>query len=93
MTTDESLDRLYPAAWPSIVRVRLLDGTEREVRVDHPAGDPESGIGEQDIADKFVRLTPSRAGDASSVAERLLHREPSLSPAELVTALEPVAAR
>jgi 2-methylcitrate dehydratase PrpD len=91
MTTDESLDRLYPAAWPSIVRIRLLDGSEHAVRVDHPAGDPESGIDEHDIAEKFVRLTPSVAGDASGLAERVLHREPSLSPAEVATALEPVA--
>ena len=91
MTTDESLDRLYPTAWPSIVRVRLFDGSEHEVRVDHPAGDPESGISEQDLAEKFVRLTPPTAGDASVVAEQLLHREPSLSPAEVASALEPVA--
>lgn len=91
MTTDESLDRLYPAAWPSIVRIRLLDGSEHEARVDHPAGDPESGIDEQDIAEKFVRLMPTAAGDAGTVAERLLHREPSLTPAEVATALEPVA--
>lgn len=76
--TDPELDALYPSAWPSIVTVTTTDGATLTARVDHPAGDPESGIGEHDIAAKFVTLTDSRfAGGAAAVAEAVLHAEPA----------------
>lgn len=77
---DSSLDALYPAAWPAVVALTLRSGERLEERVDHPAGDPESGITERDIADKFVALADGLlAGRASEVASRILGGAPSAS--------------
>ncbi|MSQ30155.1 MAG: hypothetical protein EXR68_06695, partial [Dehalococcoidia bacterium] len=79
-TTDSTLDALYPAAWPSVVTLTLRSGERLEERVDHPAGDPESGITERDIAEKFVALTDGLlAGRASEVASRILDGAPAAS--------------
>ncbi|MDA1003817.1 MAG: MmgE/PrpD family protein, partial [Chloroflexi bacterium] len=84
-TTDAELDALYPRAWPSVVTVTMSDGSVVSARVDHPAGDPESGIGEQDIAAKFVTLTNSRFGtEAGEVARAILSAEPAPGAAALV---------
>ncbi|MFA7250020.1 MAG: hypothetical protein WC273_10365, partial [Dehalococcoidia bacterium] len=44
--------------------------------VDHPAGDPESGITERDIAAKFCTLAGSLVANADAFADRLLHHDP-----------------
>ena len=87
-TTDPDLDRLYPTAWPAIVAITTRSGARWEQRVDHPAGDPESGIAEDDIAAKFVALTAPLLGDAATaLASRLLYDARFPSAADLVEAV------
>ena len=75
---DATLDALYPSAWPSVVALTLRNGERIEERVDHPAGDPESGITERDIAEKFIALTDTLlAGRAAKVASRILEGAPA----------------
>lgn len=77
---DATLDALYPSAWPAVVALTLRSGERIEERVDHPAGDPESGITERDIAEKFVALTDGLLdGRASEVASRILDGAPAAS--------------
>lgn len=87
---DPELDRLYPAAWPSIATVRLRDGSERTARIDHPRGDPEGGVSNADLAAKFVMLTGTQlgVGRAEEVAHTVLGRRPALSPAELTASVD-----
>ena len=67
------LDALYPAAWPAVVAVTLRSGDRLEERIDHPAGDPESGITEHDIAAKFCSLAGGLLGErADALALRIL---------------------
>ena len=74
---DTTLDALYPSAWPAVVALTLRNGERIEERVDHPAGDPESGITERDIAEKFIALTDTLlAGHAAEVASRILEGAP-----------------
>ncbi|MCK9485326.1 MAG: MmgE/PrpD family protein [Dehalococcoidia bacterium] len=76
---DPELDRLYPAAWPSIATARLRDGSERVARIDHPRGDPEAGVTGQDLTSKFVLLTAGILGEARAhdVAAEVLDGTPS----------------
>jgi 2-methylcitrate dehydratase PrpD len=99
-TTDPELDALYPRGWPSVVTVTLRDGTRLSERVDHPAGDPESGITTADIAAKFATLAGPLLGDETGrIAARILDDAPAPSAAMLVDAvtaalrLEAAAAR
>jgi 2-methylcitrate dehydratase PrpD len=74
---DPELDRLFPAAWPSIATARLTDGTERTARIDHPRGDPEAGVSEEDLVAKFAMLTQGLLGAdrAREIAGTLLRGE------------------
>jgi 2-methylcitrate dehydratase PrpD len=75
---DTTLDALYPSAWPAVVALTLRNGERIEERVDHPAGDPESGITERDVAEKFVALTDGLlAGHGAEVASRILDGAPT----------------
>src|SRR5690606_25052502 len=75
---DPDLDRLYPAAWPSIATARLRDGSERVARIDHPRGDPEAGVTGNDLTAKFVMLTGGILGEegARSLAVEVLEGAP-----------------
>jgi 2-methylcitrate dehydratase PrpD len=86
---DPELDRLFPAAWPSIATARLTDGTERTARIDHPRGDPEGGVSADDLAGKFTMLTRGLLGDdrAADVARSILHEE-AISPAGIAALVE-----
>lgn len=90
-TTDPALDLLYPAAWPSIVSIVLRTGERLEARIDHPAGDPESGITEADIAAKFRTLTDGILGERSAaLVHAVLKKEPAPSPASIAGLATPV---
>lgn len=81
---DPELDRLFPAAWPSIATARLMDGTERTARIDHPRGDPEGGVSADDLAGKFTMLTRGLLGDsrAAEIARSILEGA-TVAPAEI----------
>ena len=69
------------------VRVTLKDGTVVSARVDHPAGDIEAGVENDDLAAKFARMTgPQFAEGARSMADQILEADPPLSPSEIVGA-------
>lgn len=85
---DPELDRLFPAAWPSIATATLKDGGIRTARIDHPRGDPEGGVSNADLAGKFVLLTTPQLGEAraSQVAADVLGR-PSIRPSAIAAAV------
>ncbi len=50
---DPSLDAEFPAKWPAVVELRLRDGREVSVRVDHPKGDPENPLTFEEVGAKL----------------------------------------
>jgi 2-methylcitrate dehydratase PrpD len=50
---DPSLDAEFPAKWPAAVKIRLRDGREVSVRVDHPKGDPENPLTFEEVGAKL----------------------------------------
>ena len=84
-STDPNLDAAYPEAWPSVVSVRLIDGIELTARVDHPAGDIETGVKDSDLSSKFARMTSFRFTDAAEdVAAQLLNATQPMTASEVV---------
>lgn len=93
-SVDPELDALYPRAWPSVVSVETADGRTLERRVDHPAGDPENGLSDQDVAAKFSSIAgPLLGGRSDEIARDILARDPLPDPREIAsaTALVPQA--
>jgi 2-methylcitrate dehydratase len=54
---DPELDKLYPSAVPNRVTVRFTDGRELTARVDHPRGHPRNPMSDEEVREKFMRLT------------------------------------
>lgn len=54
---DHELDKLYDEKWPSIVEVKLKNGTVFSVRRDLPKGEPEFPCTDEDIREKFMSLS------------------------------------
>lgn len=85
---DPELDALYPARWPSILEATLTTGETLVERVDQPLGDPDTGITNADLVEKFVMLTggliePERA---RQLGEAMLEG-PAIAPAQLTEVL------
>jgi len=57
---DPHLDSGFPARRPGRVSVRLRDGRSISKQVDYPKGDPRNPLNDEDLAQKFRRLS-SRA--------------------------------
>ncbi|HEY8491891.1 MAG TPA: MmgE/PrpD family protein [Dehalococcoidia bacterium] len=74
---DPALDALYPAQWPSVVTVRTRDGRTLERRVDHPKGDPENPLTEDEVVAKFHAMAAPVTGEARAAryAEAVLGLE------------------
>ena len=86
-SVDPELDALYPRAWPSVVSVATADGRTLERRVDHPAGDPENGLSDQDVAAKFASIAgPLLGGRSAEIARDILARDPVPDPREIASA-------
>ncbi len=86
-SVDPELDALYPRAWPSIVRVTTAHGRTLERRVDHPAGDPENGLSDEDVAAKFTSMVgPLLGGRSGDIARDILARDPAPPPREIASA-------
>src|ERR671918_1024696 len=56
---DPSLEEAFPAMWPAIVELRLRDGREFSIRVDHPKGDPENPLSFEEVAAKLHQVAPA----------------------------------
>jgi 2-methylcitrate dehydratase PrpD len=82
---------VYPANWPSWVRIRLHDGQALEERVEHPCGDPENFLPDAELEAKFRRLATrslsSAAIDRLVIALAELPAAPRVAP--LLAALVP----
>ncbi len=86
-SVDPELDALYPQAWPSIVSVTKTDGSTLERRVDHPAGDPENGLTDEEIAAKFASIVdPLLGGGSRGIARDILARDPAPDAREIAHA-------
>lgn len=85
---DPELTALYPAQWPSILEAKLTSGETLVERVDQPRGDPDTGITNGDLVEKFVMLTAGQieAGRARTVAREILEA-PAWSPSRIASAL------
>lgn len=57
LEADKGLDVDYPDKWPSVVEIRKRDGSKYEKRVDYPRGEPENGLSNQELVQKFRDLT------------------------------------
>ncbi len=91
---DPAFDARYPREWPSLVRITTAGGETYEAQVDHPSGDPERALSEDDVAAKFQSLTAARLGEAGAaeVAQTVLYAQPPPDPAALVASVaRPVA--
>jgi len=85
---DPELDELYPAAWPSVVTVTTRDGRTIEQRVEHPAGDPENGLTDEDVAAKFATIAgPLLNGRAHEIAREVLAGEPAPDARQIARAI------
>ncbi len=91
---DEELSALYPARWPSILEATLTSGDTIVERVDQPRGDPDTGITNADLVEKFVMLTAGRIepDEARRLASEILEG-PTWSPAQLATVGAPATRR
>jgi 2-methylcitrate dehydratase PrpD len=56
---DPELDAQYPGRWPTVVQIRLRDGTQLEERVDFPKGDPENPLSDDELLDKLRAIVPN----------------------------------
>jgi 2-methylcitrate dehydratase PrpD len=54
---DPDLDGGFPARRPGRVSVRLRDGRTISKQVDYPKGDPRNPLTDDDLAQKFRRLS------------------------------------
>jgi 2-methylcitrate dehydratase PrpD len=54
---DYELDKLYDEKWPSIVEVKLKNGTTLSARRDLPKGEPEFPCSDSEIRGKFMSLS------------------------------------
>ncbi len=87
-SVDPELDALYPRAWPSIVSVTTRDGRTLERRVDHPAGDPENGLTDEDVAAKFTSLVgPLLGSRGGEIARDVLAGDPAPDAREIAGAV------
>lgn len=85
---DPELTALYPAQWPSILEATLMSGETIVERVDQPRGDPDTGITNADLIDKFVMLTGGQieTGRARTLGQEILEA-PAWAPSRLASAL------
>ena len=85
---DADLTALYPAQWPSILEATMASGETIVERIDQPRGDPDTGVTNADLVEKFVMLTGGLLDPvvARDLGARVLEG-PAFSPAQLIEAL------
>jgi 2-methylcitrate dehydratase len=57
VNVDPELDKLYPSAIPNRITVKFRNGKELTAQVDHPRGHPKNPMTDEEVEDKFRRLT------------------------------------
>ncbi|MGC8542662.1 MAG: MmgE/PrpD family protein [Vulcanisaeta sp.] len=76
VNVDPELDKLYPSAIPNRITVKFKDGKELTARVDYPKGHPKNPMSDEEVEDKFKRLTegiltPSQVNSVISLVRNL----------------------
>jgi 2-methylcitrate dehydratase len=89
---DPALDSGFPGRRPGRVSVRLRDGRTIAKQVDYPQGDPRNPLSDEELAQKFCRLSATalsaaRQEQVITTALNLRHH----SPTDLVEACMPAA--
>ena len=56
VVSDDELTELFPGLTTAIVNIKTLDGTEHICRVDHPKGEPENPMTEEEFSSRFKEL-------------------------------------
>ena len=64
LEVEPTLDKLYPAKWPSVVELVTHSGDRLVSRVDYPKGDPENPLSREELCTKFRALASSSIGQA-----------------------------
>jgi 2-methylcitrate dehydratase len=74
---DTELDKLYPGSFPAIIEVKTKDGHRHARRVDSPRGDTLNPLSEEEVKQKFLRLTTPVLGEekARSMIDMITHLE------------------
>jgi 2-methylcitrate dehydratase PrpD len=54
---EPEFEKLYPKVYPAQVILTTKDGKQYTVRVDHPKGDPENPVTDDELIDKFSLLS------------------------------------
>jgi 2-methylcitrate dehydratase PrpD len=62
ITVSEGLSAIYPAAWPSRIRLALKDGRVLSGGSDYPLGNPENPVATGVLEEKFRSLVDPRFG-------------------------------
>jgi len=77
LTSDDALDGEYPQKWGAIVEVSTKDGRILSKKVEYPKGDPQNPFSQEEISEKFLRLTKGilPMEKASSLLSRILRLE------------------
>ncbi len=85
---DAELTALYPAQWPSILEATMASGETIVERIDQPRGDPDTGVTNADLVEKFVMLTGGLLDPevARNIGVEVLEGD-AWSPARLVEAV------
>jgi 2-methylcitrate dehydratase PrpD len=77
LVSDPALSAAYPRAWGARVQVLTADGEALHGAVDHPKGDPENPLSQDEVIRKFMGLAGRRlpAPAARELASRCLELE------------------
>jgi len=71
------LDRMYPEAIPNRITIRTRGGGKRTEQVDYPRGHPRNPMTDEEVIDKFTRLTEQylTEGQIKSVIDMVFNLE------------------
>ena len=75
VTVDADCDRLFPGAFPAVVRVRTRAGEELEARVDFNRGSPTHPLSPEELRSKLEQTAGGRATAIALQVQRLLDGE------------------
>jgi 2-methylcitrate dehydratase PrpD len=74
---DPVLEKEFPRKWPAQVKIVAHDGSQYDLHLDHPKGDPENPLSWEEVKAKFNTLVTEVIPDqtAQSVLEDIEHLE------------------
>ncbi|GAA1598057.1 MmgE/PrpD family protein [Kribbella sancticallisti] len=64
---DARCDEIFPAQFPAVLRVRLIDGSRHEVRIDVNRGGPQNPLSSEELRTKFeLNAVAAISGEAAA---------------------------